>query len=114
MRGRKPIQRIAIEESSGNVYTDIGVRDPEAMLMKAQLVAKIDELIKQKGLTQTEAGHRLGLPQPKVSALLRGNFRGISERRLMSCLTRLGSDVQVVVKPASRSRHTGKLSVVLA
>lgn len=114
MRRRKANQRIAIEEGSGNVYTDIGGRDPEAMFMKAQLVAKIDDLIKQKGLSQTEAGKLLDLPQPKISALLRGNFRGVSERRLMECLIRLGSDVQVVVKPAPRSRSHGKLSVVLA
>jgi predicted XRE-type DNA-binding protein len=112
MKGRKTIRGIAIEQGSGNVYADIDVREPGAMLIKAQLVEKIDELIKQKGLTQMEAGERLGLPQPKVSALLRGQFRGISERRLMDCLTRLGSDVQVVVKPAPRSRHQGKLSVV--
>lgn len=114
MRKRKSLHGMKIEKSSGNVYADIGVRDPEAMLMKAKLVIKIDEQIKRKGLTQTEAGQLLGLPQPKVSALLRGNFRGISERRLMDCLTRLGSDVQVVVKPAPRTRHQGKLSVVFA
>ena len=112
MRRRKTIRGIAIEPGSGNVYADIGMRESEAMLIKAQLVAKIDELIKQKGLTQMEAGELLGLPQPKVSALLRGHFRGISERRLMDCLTRLGSDVQVVVKPASRRGHHGRLSVV--
>jgi predicted XRE-type DNA-binding protein len=111
MRKRRSIRGIKVEESSGNVYTDIGMRDSEAMLMKAQLVAKIDELIKSKGLTQIEAGQLLGLSQSKVSALLRGNFRGISERRLMDCLTRLGNDVQVVVKPVPRSRHIGKISV---
>ncbi|WP_447859672.1 helix-turn-helix domain-containing protein [Nitrospira calida] len=114
MRKHKAAQRIAIEEGSGNVYADVGARDPEAMLIKAQLVAKIDELIKQKGLTQTEAGELLSLPQPKVSGLLKGHFRGISERRLMDCLTRLGSDVQVVVKPAPRNRRQGKLSVLFA
>ena len=114
MRKQKSIHSIKIEKSSGNVYADIGTRDPEAMLMKAQLVIKIDEIVKRKGLTQMEAGQLLGLPQPKVSALLRGNFRGISERRLMDCLTRLGSDVQVVVKPATRNRQSGKLSVVFA
>lgn len=114
MRRRKAIPRIAIEEGSGNVYADVGARDPEAMLIKAQLVAKIDELIKRKGLTQMEAGELLSLPQPKVSGLLKGHFRGISERRLMDCLTRLGSDVQVVVKPAPRNRRQGKLSVLFA
>jgi predicted XRE-type DNA-binding protein len=114
MRKHKANPRIAVEEGSGNVYADVGARDPEAMRIKAQLVAKIDELIKQKGLTQMEAGALLGLPQPKVSGLLKGNFRGISERRLMDCLTRLGSDVQVVVKPAPGNRRQGKLSIVFA
>ncbi len=112
MSKRKSMHGVAVEEGSGNVYADLGVRDADAMFMKAQLVTKIDELIKQKGLTQTQAGQLLGLPQPKVSALLKGNFRGISERRLMDCLTRLGRDVQVVVKATPRNRHTGKLSIV--
>lgn len=114
MRKRKSIQGIVVEEGSGNVYADLGLRDPDAMLMKAQLVMKIDEIIKHRGLTQMQAGQLLGLPQPKVSALLKGNFRGISERRLMDCLIRLGNDVQVVVKATPRNRHTGKLSVVFA
>lgn len=105
---------IKVQAGSGNVYADLGLPDAEAMLIKAQLMTKIAELIKHKGLTQTQAGHLLGLPQPKVSALLRGNFRGVSERRLLDCLTRLGSDVQVVVTAAPRHRRNGKLSVVFA
>ena len=114
MRKRKPLHGVKIDKSTGNVYADIGARNSEAMLLKAQLVTKIDEQIKRQGLTQTEAGQLLDLPQPKVSAILRGNFRGISERRLMDCLTRLGNDVQVVVKPAPRTRHHGKFTVVFA
>lgn len=87
MSKRKSIHGIEIEEGSGNVYADLGLRDADAMLMKAQLVTKIDEIIRHKGLTQTQAGQLLGLSQPKVSALLKGNFRGVSERRLMDCLT---------------------------
>jgi predicted XRE-type DNA-binding protein len=114
MSKRKSNNAIKVQAGGGNVYADIGVRDAEATLIKAQLMTKIAELIKRKGLTQTQAGHLLGLPQPKVSALLRGNFRGVSERRLLDCLTRLGSDVQVVVKAAPRHRGSGKLSVVFA
>ena len=54
----------------------------------------------------------LGLTQPKVSALLKGQFRGVSERRLLNCLTRLGRDVQIVVKPAPPSRESGRLTVL--
>jgi predicted XRE-type DNA-binding protein len=114
MTKRKSIRGTKIEKGSGNVYEDLEVPDAEAMLIKAQLVTKIAELIKHRGFTQIQAGRVLGLPQPKVSGLLKGNFRGISDRRLMDCLTRLKYDVQVVVKAAPRRRETGKLSVVFA
>jgi predicted XRE-type DNA-binding protein len=79
------------------VYSDLGYADSSAMLMKAQLVSKIAEIIKTRDLTQAEAASKLGLTQPKVSALLKGQFRGVSERRLLDCLTRLGRDVQIVI-----------------
>jgi predicted XRE-type DNA-binding protein len=69
--------------------------------------------IERKGLTQTQAAELLGMPQPKLSNLLRGRFRGVSERRLMDCLTKLGRDVEIVVKAAPRSRGSGRLSVVI-
>ena len=102
------------EIGSGNVYADLGFRDASEMLVKAQLVSKIAELIQKKGYTQSEAAALLGLTQPKLSELLRGRFRGVSERRLMDCLTSLGRDIEIVVKPAPRSRASGKLSVVFA
>jgi hypothetical protein len=57
---------------------------------------------------------RIAMPQPKLSNLLRGRFRGFSERRLMDCLTKLGRDVQIVVKATPRSRREGRLSIVFA
>ncbi len=99
---------------TGNVYADLGYGNAEEMLIKAQLVTKIAEIIKQKGITQTQAAQLLGMSQPKLSNLLRGQFRGISERRLMDCLTKLGRDVQIVVKAAPRSRASGRLSIVFA
>ena len=102
------------EIGSGNVYSDLGFQDASEMLVKAQLVSKVAELIQKKGYTQSEAAALLGLTQPKLSELLRGRFRGVSERRLMDCLTSLGRDIEIVVKPAPRSRASGKLSVVFA
>ena len=101
------------EIGTANVYADLGYRDADEMLIKAQLTTKIAEIIKRKGLTQTEAAQLLGMPQPKLSNLLRGRFRGVSERRLMDCLTKLGRDVEIVVKAAPRSRGSGRLSVVI-
>ena len=99
---------------TGNVYADLGYDDADEMLIKAQLVAKIAEIIKLKGITQTQAAALLEMPQPKLSNLLSGRFRGFSERRLMDCLTKLGRDVQIVVKAAPRSRGNGRLSIVFS
>lgn len=105
---------VKVEVGSGNVYADLEYADADEMLIKAQLVSKIGEIIKRKGFTQTQAAKLLGMPQPKLSNLLRGQFRGFSERRLMDCLTKLGRDVQIVVKTTPRSRRDGRLSIVFA
>jgi len=113
MRKERGIQGIPIEEGSGNVYADLGYADSEDMVVKAQLVTKIADIIRQRGLTQERAAKLLGPTQPKISRLLKGQFRGISERRLLRCLTRLGRDVEIVVKPTSRHRG-GRLTVHFA
>lgn len=95
---------MAVERGRGNVYADLGYADTEDMLVKAQLVTKIAEIIRQRGLTQQRAAKLLGFTQPKISRMLKGQFRGISERRLLRCFTRLGRDVEIVVRPASRQR----------
>ena len=101
-----------IEKGSMNVYADLGVADANEMLVKAQLATKIAEIIKLRKLTQTQASLLLGIPQPKLSNMLRGRFRGISEAKMLECMTLLGRDVQIVVKPVSRSRKTGHVSVL--
>ena len=101
---------IEIEKGSTNVYADLGRAEADVMLVKAQLASKIADLIKRRRLTQIEAAGLFGMPQPKVSAMLNGRFRGISEERLMRCLLALGQNVQIVVKPA-RKGQAGSLSV---
>ena len=103
-----------IEKGCMNVYADLGVVDADEMLVKAQLAAKIAEIIKLRKLTQTQASSLLGMTQPKLSNMLRGRFRGISEAKMLECMTLLGRDVQIVVKPVSRSRKTGHVSVLFA
>jgi predicted XRE-type DNA-binding protein len=115
MKRKRVMQgEIAVEKSSGNVYADLGYADGDDMLVKAQIVAKIAEIIEQRQLTQEQAAKILRLTQPKISRLLRGQFRGISERRLLRCLTRLGRDVQIIVKQAPRRRAQGRLTVRFA
>jgi len=111
---RKELEMAKIEKSSGNVYKDLGVANPEQMLIKATLAAKIGEILAQRKLTQLEAAKLLGIPQPKVSALLRGQFRGISEAKMLECLNRLGRDIVIVVRSPSRTRADGRTNVVFA
>ena len=114
MKKQRVVRGIPVEEGSGNVYADLGYADSQSMLMKAQLAAKIAEIVQQRALTQADAARILGLTQPKVSALLKGRFRGISEHRLLECLTRVGRDVHIVVKLKPRSRTNGRLSLSVA
>ena len=108
------VKGVEVEMGTGNVYADLGFADAKVILIKARLVSKIAEIIKRKGLTQTHAAQLLGMPQPKLSNLLSKRFRGVSERRLMDCLVKLGRDVQIVVKATPRSRKDGRLSIVFA
>jgi predicted XRE-type DNA-binding protein len=114
MKKQRIVRGIAVEQGSGNVYADLGFPDSESMLVKAQLVAKIAEIVQRRALTQARTAEILGLTQPKVSALLKGRFRGVSEHRLLECLTRLGRDVHIEIKPAPRSRPSGRLTLSVA
>ncbi len=105
------LKRKALEQepSTGNVFADLGLADAEEHLIKAGLVVKIGRIIRQRELTQTAAAQLMGIDQPKVSAMLAGQFRGYSVERLMRFLVALGHDVEIVVKP--RKRGAAKLRV---
>ena len=105
---------IQVERGSGSVYEDLGLPDAAEMHVKAILAAKIGEILKHRHLTQIQAAKILGMPQPKLSAMLRGQFRGISEAKMLECMNRLGRDVEIVVRKPSRSRATGRTRVVFA
>ena len=105
-RGRKH------KVSGGNVFADLGVDAPEEALAKAELTAKISEILELKGLTQAAAAKLLGIDQPKVSALLRGKLAGFSTERLIKFLNALGRDVEIVIRNGSRKRGSGHLHVV--
>jgi len=103
-----------IEKSSGNVFADIGFANDQEMLVKANLALKISEIITQRRLTQVEAALVLGMPQPKLSKLLRGQFHGVSETKMLECLNKLGRDIQIVIRKANRDKRIGRTSVVFA
>ena len=80
---------------STNVYADLGYRAPESMLVKAQLVTRIAELLAERGMPQTQAATVLGIAQSTLSKVLRGQFRKFRERKLLDWLTQLRQDVQL-------------------
>ncbi len=103
---------ITFEKSSGNVFADIGFAHPEREQLKAHLTLQIFRIIKNRGLTQVEAGALLGIKQPHVSALMRNRSGNFSVERLMDFLIALGHDVEITVKPTRKSQ--GQVSIVLA
>ena len=92
----------ATKRGARNVFADMRVPDAETHLLKAQLTARVREVIHSRRLTQTQAADLMGVSQPDVSRILKGQFRDISVERLVLFLTRLGCDVEIVVKPANR------------
>ena len=105
-------RKLEIEKSCGNVFADLGLPNAEDRHVKSGLVIEMTNAIRRLGLTQEEAGRRMGIPQPKVSALLRGDFTNLSEQKLMHCLSRLGYDIEIRLKPASET--VGRRTVAVA
>jgi predicted XRE-type DNA-binding protein len=103
---------ITIEEGSPNVYADLGYADAAEMQRKSQLAAEIARAIKARRLTQEAAAAWLGIDQSKVSRITRGQFRGVSEAKLLELVARLGRDVKIVIGPVRR--RAGKIELRFA
>ena len=107
-------KKIAVTRGSTNVFADLGYTNSEEMLAKAQLVSRISELIKQRRLTQSDAATLLGVDQPNVSRLLRGQLGGFSYERLLKFLNALGCDIEIIVKRPGRARRDAQITVKAA
>lgn len=92
-----------IVRGSQNLFADLGYADPETHLLKAGLVTRIRDIINESKMTQADAAKRIGLSQPDVSRLLRGQFRDVSVERLMRMLTKLGCDVDIVIHDRNKA-----------
>ena len=94
-------------QGTDNVLLDLGFDDAEELSAKAVLAFKLNELIRQRGLSQTEAAAITGMTQPKVSQVRRYKLQNISLERLMHALVSLDQRVEIVVQPARRTRAAG-------
>ncbi|HUA18381.1 MAG TPA: helix-turn-helix transcriptional regulator [Bryobacteraceae bacterium] len=101
----------AYEIGSRNVFKDLGFPNAEEHLVRAQLVYKIDTIMKKRHLKQTEAASLFGVSQPDVSKMLRGEFRQFSVERLLRFLVALDQDVEIVVRPRRSRNNAAALHV---
>ena len=106
-------RREKVQASSGNVFTDLGFADSEERLLKAKLASKIAQLIAERRWTQSQTAERIGLDQPKVSRLLRGQLSGFSVDRLFAVLNRLGHSVEVRISAKARAPEKAHIRVTI-
>ncbi len=97
-------RKVKITPSSGNIFADLGLLDADTHYLKAQLVSEIYRLAKERKLTQVEAGKRMGISQPEVSRLFKGQFQEYSVERLMTFLTMFDRDIEIVARPRKKGR----------
>jgi predicted XRE-type DNA-binding protein len=98
---KRMIDGIEVEMGSGNVFADLGLPDADKLKIKSGLVIEITRAMRRLNLTQKAAAEKMGIPQPKVSAMLHGDFSNLSERKLMDCLNRLGYDIEIKLRPTT-------------
>lgn len=106
-------EEIEVHSGSGNVFADLGLPNPDELLVKAELAHQISEIISGRQLTQIEAAELLGIDQPKISALVRGKLSGFSIERLFRFLNTLGSNVEIRITPNVQSDSQAQTRVVL-
>jgi len=97
---KQVIDGVEILTGSGNVFADLGLHNADKLKIKSGLVIEIQKAMRALGLNQQAAAKRMSIPQPNVSAMMRGDFSNLSERKLMDCLNRLGYDVEIKIRPA--------------
>jgi predicted XRE-type DNA-binding protein len=108
----RTIDGIEIDIGSDNVFADLDIPAADKLKIKSGLVIEITHALQRLELSQVEAGRRMGISQAKVSALLKGDFSNLSERKLMDCLNRLGYDIEITVKAPS-GNQTGHLTLAV-
>jgi predicted XRE-type DNA-binding protein len=103
-------RKTEVYEGSGNVFADLGLPNSEERLLKAGIVSELHRLIKQRGLTQVKAAKLVGIHQPDLSLLLRGEFDDYSVGRLMKMLTVFEQDIEIVMRPNQKAGKPGRIT----
>jgi predicted XRE-type DNA-binding protein len=103
-------RKIEAYEGSGNVFADLGLPNPDERLLKSGIVTELHRLIKERGLTQVKAAKLIGISQPDLSHLLRGDYDDYSAERLMKMLTVFEQDIEIVMRPHRKAGKPGRIT----
>jgi predicted XRE-type DNA-binding protein len=103
-------RKVKVEVGSGNIFADLGLPDADTHFLKAQIVSEIYRLTNERKLTQAKAGKLMGITQPEVSRMFKGQFREYSVDRLMGFLTGFDRDVEIVVRPHRKDGQPGRIT----
>lgn len=103
-----------VTKGNDNIFAEIGVPEPKATLIRSQIMSRITEIIKERGLNQTQAGKILGLDQSRVSQLMNGKLSLFSHEHLYKLLNSLEQDVEIIIKPKSENEKSAITSLLLA
>ena len=114
MASRNTDRDAGIIRGTKNVFADLGYPDAAERQAKLRLAYALNQVIGERKLTQAESAKVLGVTQPKVSALRHYKLAGFSVERLMTLLTALDQDVEIVIKRKPRSRRAARISVSAA
>jgi predicted XRE-type DNA-binding protein len=103
-------RKVKVDVGSGNIFADLGLPDADTHFLKAQIVSEIYRLTDKRKLTQAQTGKLMGITQPEVSRMFKGQFREYSVDRLMGFLTSFDRDVEIVVRPHKKRGKVGRIT----
>lgn len=105
------MEKTTFEESSGNVFADLGFDDADEMLMRGKIGIQVVRLLRERNLKQRESAELLGISQPEVSHLMKGEFQRFSEGKLLMFLKHLDTEITLHIRPQKPSKDTSDSSV---
>jgi predicted XRE-type DNA-binding protein len=103
----------AVEVGTGDVFQDLGFADAGERKLRVQLAMRLNDLIKERKLTQAATAEIFGIPQPHVSELRHFKLKRFSSERLLNFITQLDRDVEIVIRPKAANHQAGMVSVLV-
>jgi predicted XRE-type DNA-binding protein len=104
----------AIDVGTGDVFKDLGFADAQERRLRTELAIRLNDLIKERKLTQTAAAEIFGIAQSHVSELRNFKLRRFSSERLLHFITQLDKDVEIIIRPKARDHAAGSVSILVA